>query len=297
MISSYPSIYNLGHKAVTEIFNEEVLVEEKLDGSQFSFMLKDGELLCRSKGRHIILDNVDKLFGMAVETAISLKDRLRPDWSYRGECITKPKHNTLKYDRIPTGGIILFDVDNNQSFLSRAEKEAEAHRLGLEIVPAFFQGKIESVDQLKSFLDRESCLGGTKIEGFVVKNYNRFTIEKKVMMGKFVSEAFKEKHDKSWKAANPKSGDIVLNLITMYKTEARWQKAYQHLKDDGKITDTPQDIGNLIKEVSLDVLKEESDAIKEELFKWAWPKIGRAITGGLPEWYKNKLLEGSINAD
>jgi hypothetical protein len=45
-----------------------------------------------------------------------------------------------------------------------------------------------------------------------------------------------------------------------------------------------------MKEVSVDVYEECADEVKEILFKWAWPRISRGITGGLPEWYKDKLL-------
>ena len=48
---SYPSIYNLGHKAVVDILNWPVMVQEKVDGSQFSFGVDDdGSILIRSKG-------------------------------------------------------------------------------------------------------------------------------------------------------------------------------------------------------------------------------------------------------
>ena len=58
MIHSYPSIYALGHKAVADIFNEPVLVEEKVDGSQFGFGIYEtdpGEWAprCRSKGAEL----------------------------------------------------------------------------------------------------------------------------------------------------------------------------------------------------------------------------------------------------
>jgi hypothetical protein len=36
-MQSYSSIFNLGHKAVADIFKTPVLCEEKVDGSQFSF--------------------------------------------------------------------------------------------------------------------------------------------------------------------------------------------------------------------------------------------------------------------
>lgn len=58
MIHSYSSIYALGHKALEDLLKTPVLVEEKLDGSQFSFGVyinQEGERLlkCRSKGADI----------------------------------------------------------------------------------------------------------------------------------------------------------------------------------------------------------------------------------------------------
>ena len=38
-ISSYPKIYSLGHAAILDLLDGRVIVEEKVDGSQFSFGL------------------------------------------------------------------------------------------------------------------------------------------------------------------------------------------------------------------------------------------------------------------
>jgi hypothetical protein len=121
------------------------------------------------------------------------------------------------------------------------------------------------------------------------------------MMGKFVSEKFKEVHNKEWKNSNPNKGDVIAQIIETYTSEARWNKAIQHLKEAGALDGSPKDIGALMKEVSEDVRIECNDEIKEKLFKWAWPNIQRALTGGLPQWYKEKLLvqqfEGEVDAD
>jgi hypothetical protein len=31
--------------------------------------------------------------------------------------------------------------------------------------------------------------------------------------------------------------------------------------------------------------------IKDSLWKWAWPQLRRAVTRGLPEWYKAELMK------
>ena len=109
---SYPSIFNLGHKALRELFERPVNVEEKVDGSQFSFgVTEEGELKIRSKGKEMVVEAPEKMFAGAVETVKGLKDRLHPGWTYRGEVLCKPKHNTLQYGRVPKGNVILFDVN------------------------------------------------------------------------------------------------------------------------------------------------------------------------------------------
>ena len=207
----------------------------------------------------------------------------------------KPKHNTLAYSRVPKKHIILFDVMTApEVYLTPAEKRVEADRLGLECVPCFHEGTATlTAGVAETLLQMDSILGGTKVEGFVVKNYALFTPDKKIAIAKYVSEAFKEKHQHEWKKTNPTQNDVVVHLIGELKTPARWQKAVQHLRDDGKLTETPQDIGALLKEIQADVLKEEAGEIKESLFKHFWPQIARGIIGGAPEWYKEQV--GIVN--
>jgi hypothetical protein len=296
MIHSYPSVYQIGHKAIELLFGGEVLVEEKVDGSQFSFGVLDGELTCRSKGKIQIIDAPDKMFNKAVATIKEFEPNLHPNWTYRCEYLEKPKHNTLCYSRTPAKNLIGYDImtENAEEYLSYEEKKAEFERIGLEIVPMFYQGKIDSFEVFKSLLETESILGGTLIEGVVVKNYTYFTMEKKPAMGKYVSERFKEVHATDWNSRNPTGADIVTQVITEYKTDARWNKAIQHLREQGLITDTPKDIGALIGEVSKDVYKECVDEIKQRLFDHYWKQIQRGVTSGLPEWYKDKITQSAF---
>lgn len=291
---SYPSIYNLGHRAIADLFTVAVNVEEKIDGSQFSFgVTEDGELKIRSKGCQMLPDAPEKMFTLGVETAKQLAPMLHPGWTYRGEFLAKPKHNTLAYSRVPDGHVIIFDINTSEeTYLAYADKVAEASRLGLECVALLASGMIESAADLRELLDRESTLGGQKIEGMVVKprDYNLFGVDKKVLMGKFVSEAFKEIHGGEWRKENPTPTDIIDQIALDLKTPARWNKAIQHLAEAGKIDGSVRDIGALIKEVSSDIEKECADEIKDRLFRFAWPHIRRKVTAGLPEWYKDQLL-------
>ncbi len=292
-VPSYSDIFSMGHKALSELFADEVVVEEKVDGSQFSFGRYGGNVFMRSKGKQLIVDNPEKMFQKAVDSVLAMN--LPEGYTFRGEYFQNSKHNTLSYEKVPPGYIIIFDIDRgNQDYLSYSEKAEMAASIGLVTVPLLFQGHITSVEQIKSLLPKVSCLGGAEPEGIVIKNYRRFAPDKKILMGKYVRPEFKEQNAEEWKKSNPSGGDIIQDLIAVYRSEARWNKAVQHLRDAGKIEQTPRDIALLMKEVESDIQKECAEEIREKLWQWAWHKIARGAKAGLPEWYKNHLLEGAI---
>lgn len=293
----YPKIYNLGHAAIKDIFKESVTIEEKIDGSQFSFCKNNDELFCRSKGADIHLGAPEKMFTEAVDTIKELSPVLKEGYLYRAEYLKKPKHNTLVYNRIPKKHIIIFDIQTGlEEYMSYTDKAIEAARIGLECVPILYEGNVDSIKFFRDFLSRPSCLGGM-IEGVVVKNYQRFTLDKEAMLGKFVSESFKEVHRSEWKSSHPSKNDIIFCLIQEYKTPARWQKAIIHLRERGLIEDSPKDIGLIIKEVQRDILDECKGEIQEKLFNSFWSMVSRGVVRDFPEWYKDELLKKSFERE
>lgn len=295
-IHSYTSPFALGHRALARyderpgLLEVDVQIEEKVDGSQFSFCLLDGEIRFRSRGVQIHKEDPG-MFRNGVEAISEIAELLNTGWTYRGEYLSKPKHNTLPYDRVPNRHVIIFDIEPTPgNFIDLELRSAEAARLGLECVPVYHTGQMPDLDFLKELLGRKSVLGGP-IEGVVVKprKYHLFGQDKKVLMGKYVSNSFKEKHVKEWGERNPSAGDIVQKIIDELRTPQRWNKAAQHLREAGELEGSPRDIGKLLKEISSDVHKDEAEEIKERLFKHFWKHISRGITKGAPEWYKEKL--------
>jgi hypothetical protein len=299
-LHSYPKVWNMGHPAIKDLFAGPVAVQEKVDGSQFTFGVLGGALHCRSKGATIDPDAPNGLFAPAVATAKRLHDAglLTEGWQYRGEALCKPKHNTIAYDRAPAGGVILFDIDCGlENRLDPEVVSAHAERLGLECVPTFFHGEVKSMADLARLLETDSCLGGAKIEGVVVKNYARWGEDGKMLMGKYVSEAFKEKHAKDWRGRNPTRADLVEVISRTYATERRWEKAVEHLRDAGQLECSPRDIGKLMKAIPEDIQAECEQEIKDALFAHFWPTIRKGTTLGLPEWYKRQLAESQFTVE
>lgn len=301
MIPGYSKVYQVGHREILDLFMDPVIVQEKIDGSQFSFGVDpDGNLHMRSHHQPIVEGNQPKMFLPGVEYVEKLfaEGKLEKGWIYRVEYLQKPKQNSLVYDRIPENHFMLFDIDmswGGQNYLEQAEMERLAMALDISYVPTLYKGKITSPEELKSYLDTTSVLGGQKVEGIVIKNYSRFTRDKKTVMGKYVCEKFKELNSKTHRVKGGK--DIILELGERYRSEARWNKAIQHLKEEGLLTDSPKDIGPLLERINRDTLEECEDEIKEALFKWGWKNIARGIIRNFPQFYKELLLENAFKKE
>lgn len=300
-LHGYPKVWNMGHPAIADLFDGPVVVQEKIDGSQFTFGVIGGELRLRSKGAELFPGTTDKLFAGAVATAVALAEAgaLVEGWQYRGEAMMGPRHNSLAYARAPRGNVILFDVDRGlEDRVAEPLALAEiAEALNIEVVPTLYVGEVSSLDQLRGFLEHDAYLGGAQPEGVVVKNYARWGRDGKMLMGKLVSDAFREAHKKAWTKSNPTRSDIVEALRDTYRSERRWEKAVERLRDAGKLEESPRDIGALMKAVPDDVLEECREEIAAALFSAFWPEIKRGTTAGLAEWYKARLAEQQFSQD
>lgn len=301
--TSYPSIYNLGHPAVDQIKNVPVIIEEKIDGSQFSAGIFGDKIRFRSKrvewtvqGEHATVPDQMKMFSEAIRSLVELP--LHPGWTYRFEYLQRPKHNVLEYARVPNHHLIVLDIATGpESYLPYQEKARAAWALGLEVTPLLYQGLLADVD-FDVLLAATSILGPSQIEGLVIKTYELFGRDKKPLFAKLVSDKFREEHKREWKTGDKKADNsfpfFLQGLVDQYNTEMRWQKAYQHLRDDGLLDEEPRDIPKLLKEVTDDVLKECREEITTALFDWTWPRMRKGLGKGLAEWYKAKLYEVAL---
>lgn len=300
MFAAFPKIFALGTKPVANILDNEVEITEKVDGSQFIFGNINNVLYVRSKGAEMSVHSPEKMFTEAVEYVHKLFENGRvPDgYSFYAEYLKKPKHNVLTYDRIPKNHLALFGVCEvaSRTFVDKYELiQKYAELLDIDTVPLIYSGKITAEEVLK-LLDRKSYLGGADIEGVVIKSYNEILIGGQLLpvtSAKYVSEAFKEVHRKNWNSEHTGAGKWQ-TFKDGYRTEARWQKAVQHLKENGQLKVEPADIGLLIKEVKKDIVEEEKENIKDFLWKEFGDDLLRKAVAGLPEWYKEQLALGKI---
>ncbi len=302
-ISSYQKIVRIGSKFIKDIWDGEVEITEKVDASQFNFGKFGGKLTIRSHHKELFEggDN-GGMFKAGIEFARSILDRLPEGTMFHAEYFNKPKHNVIAYDRIPRHGIMFFGASDGNGFMYKGyrsiiEGMGLAIGIDLECVPILFNEVLlaNPITFIDILLEKESVLGGSKIEGVVVKRYDVAPYElngqlTNMIIGKHVSEKFKEKHDKNWKMENTGKGKFEA-LKENYRSEARWVKSIQKQKEIGMLQDDVVDIGPLIRAIQCDVKEEEKENIKDELWKIFSGEILRKSIAGFPIFYKEYLNE------
>ncbi len=293
MIPSYGKIWALGSAPVRELFLEPVVIQEKVDGSQISWRLNDSrELEVKSKNVLLDLDNAG-MFQAGVDALRERTPAMLQGVVYRGEYLQKPKHNHIKYDRLPAGHIVLWDAEKNGAYTPWQGVELAAVALGLEPVRTYFYGMSSMLDA-EQYLGRPAAMGADQpAEGIVIKNYERFDTKLGTpLFAKLVRAEYKEGQKAGWKIENPSGTDIRKHIGQSLQNPARWAKAVQYLKETGEHTGTPKDIGKLMQRVSTDIDEEMREEVQEMLMKWGWKEIKRIGLQGIAEWYKGELERG-----
>lgn len=319
-IPSYPKVVPLGVEGTEQVVRGEYYVEEKVDGSQFRFgWTADGKIHSASHHAELAFDQ-SGMFDLAVKWVnehtyeIAVASSVVDEWYLRkyggkdvfgvwffGEYLRQAKHNTLEYARTPHDNIMLFDVGvqvvAEQPYIGawiRPDDVAFAKvalELGLERAPLLATGCNADVTDISDVPPLESFLGGTIIEGVVVKNYDQHVWSGSVpspLFVKVVRRAFRETNAKQW-SDNSRKGRLDRVIRSYASNEARWQKAIQELRDRGELTGTPRDIGALCKIIEQDAVEEAELDVKAAAWAAAKPEVARLSTRGFPEWYKSKL--------
>lgn len=297
-ISSFPKIFAVGTEYIKNIFNSDVEITEKIDGSQFDFgCTKENQIVMRSKSKEMYFESYEKMFNKAVDFVIDKQELILkyPGIYFYCEYLQKPKHNVLCYERIPENHLILFGVQiEGEGYISKYKQLKHwGTILGLETVPILYHGKVNSYEELAKYLETASCLGNETVEGIVIKNYNETVLiggQVYPVFAKYVRESFKEKLSTEWTTGK----DRVQIFIDSFRAEPRWQKAIQHLKEQGLLVNEPKDIGKLIVEIERDLFEEETENIKSKLFGLFKDQIKRKAVAGFPEWYKEQLAKTSF---
>lgn len=174
---------------IKELLSSEVVIDEKLDDSAVSFSKEGDDIVAYGKRNEIMRNGVlknrakpyillDKWYWEHIENLQRIPDgyTLFGAWMYA-------KH-TIYYDRLPDYWLY-FDVFNGDEFIFLTDEWSEiTENIDLWAVPHIGIGRY-TLKSLKEIADyKQKSVYGDRMEGFVVKNY-----EKQIFM-KFVKREF-----------------------------------------------------------------------------------------------------------
>lgn len=256
-----------------------IIVQEKIDGANFSIRYDDETDSIRAFSRKKILDLENNLRG-AWEWSQKLdkelvKEVLGTNLVLFGEWLCP---HTIIYPNNRYQNAYFYDVWDVESekYLNQDKVENIVKQLNLIYVPVFYKGDFESWEHLKQFVGRTD-LGGENGEGIVVKNMTRLNDSNtklpfytKIVADKFAEKKSVKKFDERKLEKRVKLQAIVESIVT----EGRVTKLIHKMVDEGIIPENwdEHDMGtiakNIGKEVYYDCVKEESETVEQvgELF-------------------------------
>lgn len=225
----YPKIYRLGHDETRGVLNGTITIEEKLDGSNFRFMLDDGVWVFGSRNTKLGNEN-DKIGGMfksAVEYIKTLPknvvEQIHKTYGpvvFYGENMVPHTIKDYYWDKMPP--VIGFDIFslNTGRFFDNKTKRDMFEMLGMDVVPLIYEGGVEGVDDYITI--PKSVWRDGLAEGIVIKNYNH------QIFAKVVDVRFSEENKKAF--GSYKVGDPITDK---YVTSYRVEKMILKLVDEG----------------------------------------------------------------
>jgi len=306
-VRTYPSIEH-GDEDTTTLNSDthkgDVIIQEKIDGSQLSICNIDGKLHFYNKNKEITATSKPFL-----NSYLSLVDKphlFKKGYIYHGEAMNSIQPNTIRYEREPLYFWIIYEIVKDDGISLSPEQVLECIKdTGLEYIrPIFYNficAKYYDYVQIANKCITEinegkikSVLGG-KPEGVVLKALNHKKENGKIVNTryKFVRTEFSEMNRmRKKKLPTLLDTEIVDGIGDVYNVHARFQKAVQHLKeaDKWKDGDIMRNQSAMVNELDIDLLKECKEDIKTMLFIRFFPQICKAARSDLTKFLKNDCL-------
>jgi hypothetical protein len=240
----YTKIYQLGHEENEGIFSNpdnEVCIQEKVDGANFRVYIKDGKLIFGSRTQQLTSDdgedtNLNKNFIRAVNfVREKFKDIDLNKYNGFTFFMENMVCHTIAYNWDITPPVIGFDiwldVDGGESdYLHWRVAKRIFEELGFEFVPIIKECLVK--DLTLPITDDQVPISKytmQKAEGIVFKTFNP------MMYAKYVRDEFREKNAEVFggKRVKYNTEDDSGELVGKYCTNYRIEKCVLKLMDEG----------------------------------------------------------------
>lgn len=274
---TYKKIKILGNEDNKDIFSnpeDEIFIQEKIDGANFRFMVKNNKIIFGSRTQQLTSDegddiNVSKNFRRCVEHIRTsfIPSSIYEGFIYYGECNVK---HTINYDweKIPPFlGFDILDIVSDK-YISPVTVSFLYNNMNLTTVPLISKTTAGEIKEVNDAMVPISVYASPsnkdmKAEGIVFKNYA------KQLFAKYVRNEFKERNAEVF-GGNPKYNNEGqfddAELVFKYCTNPRIDKIVFKLVDEGYKLDHTM-MRDLIRRVIADIYEESWKEILDSNWK------------------------------
>ncbi len=297
----YPKIKILGHEDNEDILanpEDEIVIEEKIDGANFRFMLKEGRIIFGSRTQSIG-DDQKEIGGNWKRCVEFIKSKHAEDtthffesYIYYGECCVK---HTMAYNWETMPPFLGFDIYDlkEEKFIDCLEKEDVFADAGLPEVPHIKIVKAKDIKELTDADVPESkyyaiSTEDKQAEGIVLKNYKTQT------MAKYVREKFKEANRETFGGGKKYAENDDERIVAMFCTNARIDKCTFKLLDEGFKIEMPL-MATLPKKVIEDIYEEHWNEICMSSWSVNFKNIRKKVTARCLAVLKQMIVNNSLN--
>lgn len=265
--SKYQKVARIGTVDVEGILEGKCYVFPKLDGTNASVWLEDGEMCAGSRNRELSEAQDNANFYKKVKEDKNIKEYLEENPTHRlyGEFLVPHAIKGYKEDawrKFYVFDVMVKDENGKENYLTYEEYLPKLKEYDLDYVPLISEGNSYSYEELKELANGEDFLMEEGIgEGIVIKNYDYVNRFGRITWGKMIADEFKERETKK-KNKEKDEGCEIEGLILEEKvvdkccTEAFIEKEFAkvELRHNGF---SSRYIGELLEQVWREFLTEE----------------------------------------
>ena len=215
--------------------SDEIIIEEKIDGGNGSFMLdpEGQKILMFSRNQPLdpkmFVEQQKWMYNNIINKFYAGELTLNPSFIYYVEWMAK---HTIAYDKIKTPPVIGLDIRMKHSmnpeltpaFIEYDAKVKEFERIGIPLIRLIGRHLAKDVKKMGLETIPQSVYYVGVSEGIVLKNYGRQNQWGRQMFGKIVTKEFKEQNKAVFGAIKKSTDDDTSLIADEWGTEARIRK-------------------------------------------------------------------------
>ena len=255
----YQHIERFGTSEVEGIEFGECYVFPKIDGTNASVWMCEGEVCAGSRRRELSIEQDNAGFCTDIIHDKNILNYLNkfPNHRLFGEWLVP--HSLKTYRKNAWKKFYVFDVMVDKSYLHYDEYQSYLEDFGVEYIPPIRILKNGTYEQFVKLLDANEYLienGKGFGEGIVIKRYDYVNKYGRTTWAKIVGSEFKEKHHKAMGAPLQNGTKIPEEeAVNSFLTKAMIDKVYAKIEQDGGFRS--KDIPRLLHTVYHDFVIEE----------------------------------------